>query len=239
MGVVIACTTDGANDEEAGPASRLEQLRAKIGKDAILPMERGEYPKLYARLGKAQFSHANAMTEWAALAAAESEQCPEVDLVGVSERATREEIEWYVDCSNGERFQITQAQAEALRERLGGDVAPQAGAESVSGTKVAAIAVAEPQSARWKNFDEASTVSACDLTVQKAMLVPGSFTTGWSRWAIEKDADTGIVIIGRDYKSENAYSMTINGRYRCTVDSNRHELVGLSIREPDGWHKLI
>ncbi|MDZ4137971.1 MAG: hypothetical protein U1D66_03715, partial [Erythrobacter sp.] len=102
-----------------------------------------------------------------------------------------------------------------------------------------ATQVAEPASARWKNFDEASAVSACDLTVQNAMLVPGSFSTGFNRWAIDKNDETGLVIIERDYETENAYGMTLNSRYRCEMNADSGDLVGLSIREPNGWQKLI
>lgn len=221
------------NAEVADPiAIRLAELQSTIASDAVSEMTRADFSETYNKLGQSQFDKANELATWAAVAAAESEACPSVDLVGISERATRENLQWYVDCGNSERFFIDQTQAEAMLAKYDPTSTPQDRASAER------VAVAEPVSARWKNFDEAGIVSACDLLVKQQMLVPSTFSTGWSRWAIDKNDETGIVIIERDYKSENAYSQKINGRYRCTVDADEGELVGLSIREPDGWRTL-
>jgi hypothetical protein len=196
-------------------------------------MERSDFKKTYVKLGKAQFQKANDLTRWAAMAAAESDACPRVENVGVSDDATRKEIKWFVGCANGERFIISQEQAVAAQGRHDPKATPDAKALA------SATSVAEPKSARWKNFDEASTVSACDLTVQNAMLVPRTFSTGFNRWVLDKNDETGVVTVERDYETENAYGMTLNSRYRCTVDTGKEAIVGLSIREPDGWQKVV
>lgn len=221
---------DGA---QTGAGLSLDQLEAKVGTDTAMPMKRADYRKTYDKLGTAQFDSANALMRWAAIAAAESEKCQKVEVVGISDSATRRALRWYVDCANGERFMIGEEQAIAARDQYD----PSATADAR--TKAAQVPVAQPKSARWASFNEANTVSACDLTVQKAMLVPGSFSTGFNRWDIAKDDDTGIVTIERDFKSENAYSMKINGRYRCSVDTDAAKITALSIREPNGWRKLI
>lgn len=230
----ISDAGDGSgNAEEGDPvAMRLAELESTIASDAVSEMTRADFSETYDKLGQSQFDKANALAKWAAVAAAESEDCRSVDLVGISERATRENLQWYVDCGNSERFFIEQAQAEAMLAKYDPTSTPDVRASAER------VAVAEPVSARWKNFDEAGIVSACDLLVKQQMLVPSTFSTGWSRWAIDKNDETGVVIIERDYKSENAYSQKINGRYRCTVNADEGELVGLSIREPDGWHTL-
>lgn len=229
----VSCSTDEPTQNAAPAKSKLEQVSEKLDPDAVSLMTKADFSKTYAKLGKAQFDNANDLTHWAALAAAESDQCPKVDLVAVSDKATRKGIVWFADCSNGERFFVSEEQARAARDRLDPKASPDAR------TKAEALAIAEPKSARWKRFNEAEAVSACDLLTQKAMLVPGSFSTGWSRWAIDKNDDTGVVTIERDFKSENAYSMKINGRYRCLVDGDDGNVKGLSIREPDGWRKFI
>lgn len=233
-GIYFAAQNVPGSNEPQGPAPvSLDKLEAKIGSDTVMPMTRTGYRKTYDKLGKSQFNNANALMHWAAIAAAESDVCQKVEVVGISDSATRKALRWYVDCSNGERFMIGEEQAIAARDQYD----PSATAEAR--TKAGQMPVAQPKSARWANFNEANTVSACDLTVQKAMLVPGSFSTGFTRWNIAKDDETGIVTIERDFKSENAYGQRINGRYRCSVDTDAAKITALSIREPDGWKKLI
>lgn len=229
-------SSGGAQEQvaEVDPvAEKLATLKAKLGPDAVMPMDEKNYPKKLALLGRKRFDEANALTEWAALAAAESDQCPKVDMIGISDSTTRDALKWYVDCSNKERFMIDEEQAVAARDQYDPAATPEAR------SKAEQVAVAQPKSARWADFNEANTVSACDLTVQNAMLVPRSFSTGLNRWAIDKNDETGVVTIERDYKAENAYGMKINGRYRCVVDTNAAKITALSIREPDGWRKLI
>lgn len=239
-GVVSCSSGNDAGDGTGGgsvasgtPASKLDQLGKKVGQDAVMPMTRADFSKTYAKLGKVQFDNANALMRWAALAAAESDKCDKVEMVAVSDGATRKRITFYADCANGERFMVDEGQARATRDRL--DPAASADARK----KAEGLPVAEPKSARWAKFNETSAVTACDLLTQQAMLVPGSFSTGWSRWAIDKNDDTGIVTIERDFKSENSYSMKINGRYRCILYGDEGQVKSLSIREPSGWRKLI
>ena len=231
MAGVFACAQQ--MPEAGAPEPRtLAQLEAKVSGDAVLLMERADHQTTYSRLGQAQFERANELMRWAALAAGESDACSQVDIVAVSDQATREQIKWFADCANGERFMISQEQALAAQGRYD----PKASDEAKALAE--ATPVAEPKSARWKNFDEATAVSACDLTVQNAMLVPGSFSTGFNRWAIDRNDETGVVVIEREYETENAYGMTLNGRYRCEINTDRGELVGLSIKEPNGWQRL-
>lgn len=211
----------------------LEGLQAKVSGDAVLLMERADHKDTYSKLGKVQFELANSLTRWAAIAAAESDACSQVETVAVSTEAKRDQIRWFADCANGERFMISQEQAQAAQGRY--DPAASEEAKALAEATPEAL----PKSARWNNFNEANAASVCDLTVQSAMLVPNSFSTGFARWAIEKDDDTGIVIIERDYTTENAYGMTLNSRYRCTINGDSGKLLGLSIREPSGWQKLI
>lgn len=213
-------------------ADALGALRAKLPFEPVL-ITRADYPKMYTKLGKAKFDTANGLMAWAALAAAESEQCPKVKDIGVSDSSTRTAVRWYVDCENGERFMVTEELAIAARDQY--DPAATLAARA----KAKQVAVAEPKSARWKKFNEANAATACDLLTQQAMLVPRSFSTGWNRWQIEKNDETGIVTIERDFKSENAYSMKINGRYRCVLNGDEGTVKGLSIREPTGWRKLM
>lgn len=228
---LTACAADETPDTP--PQSKLEMLEGKIAGDAIMLMEPGDYSKTYSKLGKAQFDKANELTRWAALVAAESDQCDSVMLIAVSDEATREQVQWYADCANKERFQITQQQAEAARAKY--DPA----ASKTDKAAAANVAVAEPKSARWKDFNERVALSECQGLVRSAMLDQDSFDTAWT-WDSEKDDKTGKVVIQQDFEAGNAYGGTISSRYDCVIDTKLGgRVTELSIREPDGWRKLL
>ncbi len=99
----------------------LAELEAKVAPDAVSLMTREHYPKTFAKLGSRQFDVANDLTRWAALAAAEhGGMCDRVNLIDVSDRATRSSIVWFADCANGQRVMIDQEQAADVRKRFAG-----------------------------------------------------------------------------------------------------------------------
>lgn len=218
---------------EAPSRSSYEVLQNKVGPDVAVPMTRAEFGDTYARLGASQFETANALMGWAALAAAESDQCNRVEVMGVSDDATRDELQWFVHCQNGERFQINQAQAEAAR----GTYDPAATPEQ----RLAAedVPIAEPKSARWKNFNERVALTACQDLVRSVMLDQGSFDAAWS-WDSEKNDETGVVTIQQDFAAQNGYGGTLSSRFHCEVDTNlAGRITTLRIREADGWRNLM
>lgn len=225
-----ACAGEGAGTPAQSP---LERLESKIASDAILPMDRDGYSETYSKLGKAQFDRANELAHWAALAAAESDQCNKVSLVGVSDESTRKQIQWYVDCANRERFQITQEQAETALARY------DANASGEDRAAANDVVPPQPRSARWKDFNERVAMASCQSLVRSSLLDQGSFDAAWS-WDSEKDDKTGLVVIQQDFEAGNAFGGKISSRYNCVVDADHGSRVKeLSIREPGGWRKLL
>ena len=82
---------------------------------------RSEYRETYNELGSAAFAKLNVLEPGALYAVAESKNCDVVEESGLSDRASRKSLRWYVDCKNGNRFMVDQKQAQdALnRERAG------------------------------------------------------------------------------------------------------------------------
>jgi hypothetical protein len=97
-----------------------EAPEGRIADDAVLLMDRANFPDTYAKLGAEQFKRANDLTRWAAVAAAEHGGiCDRVAMVSVSDRSTREQIVWFADCENKQRILIDQQQAEGAKRRFG------------------------------------------------------------------------------------------------------------------------
>jgi hypothetical protein len=209
----------------------LEAVNEKISPDAVAPMDRENFPRFYQTLGRARFDEANALAIWVARATAASESCERVSYVGQSDATTRSRLVWYVDCSNDERFTITEDDARAAKGRLD----PQA---TDAEKRLADRPVARPQSARWENFDEAVAISQCDQIVSTVAINRGSVDFAW-RWDTELNADTGVVTFQRDFDAQNAVGGTISSRYHCEVDADRGRVTKLMIRELDGWRTLI
>lgn len=224
----------GASPTEPQPtaeASRLADLREKVDDNAVLPMTADQFPDARKKLGQARFDAANELAPWAALVAAESDMCPRVALVGLSDKATRNELRYHVDCSNSERFNVTEPQIAALRGKLD----PSAN-ETTTAMAEDATAIA-PVSARWDNFDAAAAITSCDLLTQSTLTDQRSFDSEF-RWDESRDAETGIVHFERGFTAK-AYLGTMNSRYRCSVDADTGQVMALSIREAGGWKKLL
>lgn len=82
-------------------------------------MDRESFGDTYSKLGAGQFQNANDLMHWAAIAAvAQDNACDRVAMVNVSDRSTRDNIVWFVDCDNKERVFIEQRQAEDAQQRF-------------------------------------------------------------------------------------------------------------------------
>lgn len=99
-----------------------EALEARVAGDAVMLMDLGSFGDTYAKLGVGQFQNANDLMHWAAIAAvAQGNACNRVAMVNVSDRSTRDNIVWFVDCDNKERVFIEQRQAEDAEQRFGSE----------------------------------------------------------------------------------------------------------------------
>lgn len=240
IGTTTNSSKSSVADKASSPASSstsvpsneaLEAVNEKIGADAVAPMDRENFPRFYQTLGRARFDEANALAIWAARAAAASESCERVSYVGQSDATTRSRLVWYVDCSNDERFTITEDDARAAKGKLD----PQATAAEKG---LADRPVARPQSARWEGFDDAVAISQCDQLVSTVAINRGSVDFAW-RWDTERNPDTGIVTFQRDFDAQNAMGGTISSRYQCEVNADRSRVTKVMIRELDGWRTVF
>ncbi|MFB0613703.1 hypothetical protein [Aurantiacibacter poecillastricola] len=96
-----------------------EALEARVAGDAVMLMDRESFGDTYSKLGTGQFQTANDLMHWAAIAAvAQGNACDRVAMVNVSDRSTRDNIVWFVDCDNKARVFIEQREAEDAKQRF-------------------------------------------------------------------------------------------------------------------------
>ena len=119
-GVVLAVAAMAGLERKPEPVSDSPAPKpaseAIVAPDAVSLMRQDQYPKMYARLGKAAFHRANDKMTFAANKASRLPSCARVDMVGVSDQSTPSQIQWFVDCpnrrirlaENGDQFIVTE-----------------------------------------------------------------------------------------------------------------------------------
>ncbi|MXP47841.1 hypothetical protein GRI43_10650 [Altererythrobacter luteolus] len=76
--------------------------------DAFLPIEQQGFPEMYQRIGPIAFGRANTKADSALALIADRPSCDGVELAGVSDTSTSEDIVWYAYCFNGSKETISE-----------------------------------------------------------------------------------------------------------------------------------
>lgn len=101
--------------DDPSPARRQTVAGPLIAPDAISSYseaDRKHYPKLFARLGKRVFEVGD-LGKKAALLAIKKDQCDRVIYVDVSDRSSRDDLQFFVDCANETRVRVSEAEIKA------------------------------------------------------------------------------------------------------------------------------
>jgi hypothetical protein len=212
--------------ESPAPVS-LADLEKKLSEHSIEVMTQEDYSETYSKLGSDSFKRANDLAKWAGIVAAESASCDRVDIVAISDRSTRSELQWYVDCVNGERFRPSETQAKAAKAKWQG----------AKGSTVAVQDAAKPQSASLANISEVDAVTMCDLAVKEAMKSKSSFDTAWS-WQFRRHPEEGRISVIREFEAENSFGANLSSEYRCIIDAASRSFIEIAVREPTGWEVI-
>jgi len=219
----------------APPATRatpmtLGESRAKIERGAVFDTDRSFDPKLYAKLGSAKFRQANALNDWVALHAALSPRCDRVTLVEVSDEASRAELKWFADCADGERFDVSEAQARTAMARFQGHPDSTPIAPSTADLPVS-------QSAKLASFDEIAAVSRCDGAMKSLLQSSGSYRPAGS-WTTTRHPARGRVTITRSFRARNAFNAELDSRWECLIDAADSSIIELKYLDGGKWRAV-
>jgi hypothetical protein len=206
----------------------LEGFKAKIRDAALADVTEEHYPELYKLLGEDAVGRANNLSQWAAIVAAEHSLCDQLEILEVSSKSTPAKIEWFADCTNGKRFQITEEEA-ADAQRRWEPVETEAAKEVTSPV--------EPNSAAVENVSEVKVVSGCDRMAKAAMKSRGSYDASWS-YDYRKHPAEGQVSVTREFEAQNSFGATLSSEYVCIVDAKSMTPVSIRIREATGWETI-
>lgn len=103
VALVVVGAVIGSSKELDEHVQSVAGTAAPISPGAIAPYDAKDYPKLTAKLGTAGLARANAHMHDAALHAARTPGCTVVELVGISEQSTRDNVSWFVTCKDAQR----------------------------------------------------------------------------------------------------------------------------------------
>jgi len=225
---MIGCGRGAATTPERLPT--LAEYQAKIDPMALYDAKPGDYPKLYKKLGKAAFDRAMSLNDWAALKVVLSDSCDRLTTIDVSDSSSRDEIQWFADCQNGQRFYVNEAEAKQIEAALG-QVAP--------GTPLDPAKIEAPasQSEKLQSFPEVQAVADCDALMKSAATSPSSYKSQWSR-TLDNTSTPGKVTIGRRFSAENAFGARLEGQYECTVDAMTGQVIKLRAYQNGEWQTV-
>ncbi|MDH2135122.1 hypothetical protein N5J77_28755 [Sphingobium yanoikuyae] len=207
--------------------------KAKAGMESVTKYTKDDFEDTYAKVGAGAFKRLNELEPGAIYAAAESKNCDAVSVGAVSLKMSRKDKPmWFVDCSNGNRFMIDTAQAEAAMQRFKDKKLVATDLEQSCTDKTVSMCSA---SKAQKSAKEVEVVTFCDMTVQKALVGDSSMDWGWDYGF----GDDDTIRVARDFKAENAFGAKLKHRYFCDFNAATQRIEKLVIEGPFGSQKII
>jgi len=198
--LVAACGDGGAKEGTSSPLPsaiaappQSENPDAKVSPDAAFLIEGEGWEKTRREWGSTWIARINKAMPLAAQKAAESATCDYVEVAGLSDRSIpRSEVVFYVDCKNGERFYISEADATSNQ------VATSKGA----------------QTAAVSNFD---AIQGCEQSVKAALNHPQTFKRHRLDTSVYR-APGGNVVVEFGFDAKNGLGTKLPQHARCVID---------------------
>jgi hypothetical protein len=221
----LMAETQSATDEIAA--------KAKPALDSRIKYSRADNPKTVSLIGTKGFDRLNELEPGAIYVAAASSSCDKVETGAVSLTSSKKgQPRWFVDCSNGNRFMVSLAEAEeALTQYKAGKLEIGSRAHDCTQTTISECNLIPAQ----KSFDRAEASVLCDMIVEKSLIADSDMDWG-SNMNFGED---GEVVISRGFTAQNAFGADLKHRYFCTLDAGTKRIKRLVIEGPMGSQKLI
>lgn len=164
----------------------------KIADHAILKMTENSYPKMYKSLGKKAFERANELMLAAAELASKSKSCDVVDMVNVSSKSTSSNIEYFIDCQNGQRIRINEKDLKR-------------GGEPVT------------EAQKTASISDADAVKMCVEKVKSMLSLPSTFKSGMFDHGVARHKTTGNIEVLINFKAKTLIGIELPASARCII----------------------
>ena len=153
------------------------------------------FPKMYSRLGKQAFERANSLIKPAALKALENPNCDRVDTVSFSEKSTQRSIRYFVDCQNGQRVLLSEADLE--------DTGP---------------VLTEFEKA--KSISDSQAIQMCLTKIKQRLNFPSTFESSWYNKGTYRSQSNSTVTVTIDFSAKNGFGLELPASAKCVVSQN-------------------
>lgn len=180
--------TGAANSSGAAPSTPVDDPKTKISPEIFKADDKSDFPQLAKKLGSA-WPRLQPSREAAAIRAASSEQCDYVEVAEASDKSTKSNIVFFVDCRNGERLYVSE---QDLKSK----------ANSVFQSD--------------KVIDQSTAIEACSNAAKSMTTHPelANMHT-WSGASFNANKSTGNALVTVDFEAKNL--MGVEGKFtaRC------------------------
>ncbi|QLB23316.1 hypothetical protein [Phocoenobacter skyensis] len=198
VGVTIRSCASSKDDKAVSESAKQKQeinLEDKIKKVNLSPYDKKSYPKLFKKYKK-RIKDIEIHRKKAALKAAMSEKCDNVVISELSSKSTLKNLRYFVDCENGERFELTEKDLKDVSDDGIVKTAPKANSET--------------------EYDTLETWRACKEMIQ-AEASPSEVLTFHEvlGTATRVNKNTGNYEIYTDFESKNAFGVEYGFSARC------------------------
>lgn len=164
----------------------------KIADYAVSKMTQKSYPKMYQKLGKKAFDRANVLMLPAAELASKSKSCDVVESVGVSEKSTSSNIEFFIDCKNWQRIRINEK-----------DISK--GSDPVT------------EAQKTAGISDAEAVKMCTDKVKAMLNFPSTFKSSLFKQAVIRHKTLGNIEVRIDFEAKNYLGVGLPASARCII----------------------
>lgn len=186
-------------------AKRKAEEEAKIGPHAVIAYDQKNYPKFFAQWGADGMAKINKLMPLVARKAAASPECDLVELVEFSGQRSvpRSKMVFFVDCKNGKRFYIEEAE-------------------------LAVASVPKSQTAKTAAIGDAQAILACREAIRVQLTNPLTFDTKFGTTSVYRAPTTGNVVVEFLFEAKNNFGAALPHRARCVITDRGMEEAAIS-----------
>ncbi|MFN3310114.1 MAG: hypothetical protein ACK40R_00210 [Thermomonas sp.] len=186
----VPVVAQSAADQYAKPSTESE-YRSRIASNVFDEYTQNDYPKLYKTVGGNDLTaRIQRLREAAARRALDSGICDRVELADISQSSTRQMLSAFVDCSNRERFYVSERDIET------------------SAVVVANSELVMPRGA---------AIIACSKAARSLATFPSLFDAKiWSGARYRSNTTSGGALVELDFTAVNALGISLPYKAECT-----------------------
>ena len=99
------------------PPKTVAEVRLRAPASTAWIETKNDFPDDFAKFGAKEMKRLNGITYWAGVAALDNRWCDAVEQSAISGHSVVNSVSWFIDCKNGQRAHVSEAQARAAQKK--------------------------------------------------------------------------------------------------------------------------